>query len=135
MKSLEWFESLLFVGDEENGGIVSPPLSETSEAPANDVDVEESGQPGLDDTIDNEDEADDEAQEVINGEDENVVVLGQIGFQPAHGLEIQVIGRLVEDEEMRLDEESTGEGDTHAPSTGHVLGRLLHHLLREAETV
>ncbi len=36
---------------------------------------------------------------------------------------------------MRLDEKSLGEGDTHSPTTGHVLGRLLHHLGGETKTV
>lgn len=36
---------------------------------------------------------------------------------------------------MRLDEERPREGDAHAPTTGHVLGRLGHHRLPETETV
>ena len=53
---------------------------------------------------------------------------------PDDSLEIEMVRRLVE-EEVGLDEERAGEGDTHPPTSRHVLGELLHHLLRETETV
>lgn len=49
-------------------------------------------------------------------------------------MQLHTIGRLIEQEQVRLDEQSSGQGDSHSPSTRHVLRRLLHHLLVEAET-
>lgn len=71
----------------------------------------------------------------VGGDDEDVVVGGEVCFEPDDGAEIEMVGRLVEEEEMGLDEQSTRERDTHPPTTRHVLRRLRHHLLREAETV
>lgn len=71
----------------------------------------------------------------MRGDDENMVVRRQVRLEPHHCAQIQVIRRLVEQEQVGLDEEGTGEGDTHTPSSGHVFRRLLHHLLGEPETV
>jgi hypothetical protein len=43
--------------------------------------------------------------------------------------------RLVEQEQVGLDEEGPRERDTHSPATRHVLRRLGHHRRGEAETV
>ena len=66
---------------------------------------------------------------------EDVVVHGGVPFEPDDRLEIEVVPRFVEEEVVRLDKERAGEGDTHPPTSRHVLGGLLHHLLRETETV
>ena len=71
----------------------------------------------------------------MRGDDEDMVVRREVCFQPDDGAKIQMIRRLVHEEEMGLDEESAGEGDTHTPTTRHILGRLLHHRLRKSETV
>jgi hypothetical protein len=63
-----------------------------------------------------------------------VVVSRQVSLKPDDGTKIQVRSGLVEEEQVRLDEQRTGESDTHPPSTGHVLCRLGHHLLGETET-
>ena len=46
-----------------------------------------------------------------------------------------MVGRFVEEEKVRLYEEGSRKGDTHPPSTTHVLRGLLHHCLRESETM
>jgi len=46
-----------------------------------------------------------------------------------------MVGGFVEEENVRLYEKSSCKGYTHPPSTTHVLSGLLHHRLRESETV
>jgi len=43
-------------------------------------------------------------------------------------------GGVVKQEQGGLDEQSLGEGDTHTPTTGHILGLLVDGLLVEAKT-
>jgi hypothetical protein len=71
----------------------------------------------------------------VRREDENVVVRREVRLEPHDGLEVQVVRRLVEQQQVRLDEEGTRKRHAHAPATGQVLGRLVHHRLGEAETV
>ena len=42
---------------------------------------------------------------------QNMVVRAQIRLEPHHRAEVEVVRRLVEQEEERLDEEGAGEGD------------------------
>ena len=71
----------------------------------------------------------------VRGDHQDVVVHRQVRLQPHDSLEIQVVRWLVDQEEVRLDEQCTRERDTHPPTTGHVLRGAVHHLLRETETV
>lgn len=91
----------------------------------------------------------------VGGDDEDVVVGGKVRLEPDDSLQIweqadesvgsspqsqseqrtEMVGRLIEEKEMGADSESLGEGDTHPPSSRHVLGRLGHHLGSETETV
>jgi hypothetical protein len=68
-------------------------------------------------------------------ENEDVVVGGKVGLEPHDRSEIQMRCRLVEEEKMRLDEESSCERDSHPPSSGHVLRGLGEHRGGESETV
>ena len=54
-------------------------------------------------------------------------------FQPRGGLEIEVVGRLVQQQQVGLDEERGGERDPHAPAAGEVRERRLLHRLVDAE--
>ena len=56
-----------------------------------------------------------------------------MGFQPCGRLEIEVVGRLVQQQQVGLDEERSGERDPHAPTAGEVRERHLLHRLVDAE--
>lgn len=71
----------------------------------------------------------------MRGDDEDVVVGGEVRLEPDDGAEIEMVRRLVEQEQMRLDEQCARKRDTHTPSSRHVLCRLLHHGRIESETV
>jgi len=68
-------------------------------------------------------------------ENEDVVVGGKVSLEPDDGSEIQMGGRLIEEEKMRLDEEGSSESDSHPPSSGHILRGLGEHGSGESETV
>ena len=72
--------------------------------------------------------------ERVGDEDEGAVPLLHVLLEPHTGLQIQMGCGVVEKKERGLDEEGLGEGDTHTPSTRHVLGLLVHGLLVETET-
>lgn len=76
-----------------------------------------------------------ESQVAGTNEDENVVVGRKVCFEPDNSAEVEMRRRLVEQEQVRLDEKRPGERDAHPPATRHVLRRLGHHRRREAETV
>lgn len=71
----------------------------------------------------------------MRSDHENMVVSGQVRLQPDDSTQIQVIRGLIEEEKMGLDEQCSGKGDTHTPSSRHVLRGFLHHRLGESETM
>ena len=46
---------------------------------------------------------------------------GQVLFQPRHAVNVQVVGGLVHDEQVRGREQQAGEGDAHAPASRHLV--------------
>jgi hypothetical protein len=70
----------------------------------------------------------------LRGEDEDMVVGSQVGLEPDDGSQVQMTGRLVQEQEMRLDEQGSGESHSHPPTSGHVLGRFAQHGLGETQT-
>lgn len=64
-----------------------------------------------------------------------MVVGGKVSLEPDDGSEIQMGGGLIEEEKMRLDEESSSESDSHPPSSRHILRGLGEHRSGESETV
>ena len=66
--------------------------------------------------------------------DENgaAVALEEV-LEPAHALEVEVVGGLVEQEYLRGTQEQLGKRDAHLPASGELVGRTLHVLLVKAE--
>ena len=54
-------------------------------------------------------------------------------LQPVAGFQIQVIGRLVEQQQVRLFEQQLGERDAHLPAAGKFLGALVPFFMRKAQ--
>ena len=71
----------------------------------------------------------------VGDEDENTLVLLELLFQPHTGLQVQMVGWLVEQEDCWGDEESAGQSDAHAPTSGERFGLFALHGSREAQTV
>mmetsp|Transcript_4685 Transcript_4685/g.11795 ORF Transcript_4685/g.11795 Transcript_4685/m.11795 type:complete len:328 (+) Transcript_4685:1355-2338(+) len=67
--------------------------------------------------------------------DEDRLPLRQVILEPHASAQVEVIGGLVEYEQHRTNEQRLRESDAHAPPSGHVFCRSLHHRLREAEAV
>lgn len=64
-----------------------------------------------------------------------MVVHRQVRLQPHNSLQIQMVRRLIEKEQVRLDKQRTSQRNTHTPTTAHVLGGPLHHRLGKPKTV
>jgi hypothetical protein len=47
-------------------------------------------------------------------------VFPEVTFEPNHGVEIEVVRRLVEKEKVRLEQEQTAEGEPHQPAAGEM---------------
>mmetsp|Transcript_105600 Transcript_105600/g.275742 ORF Transcript_105600/g.275742 Transcript_105600/m.275742 type:complete len:339 (-) Transcript_105600:18-1034(-) len=70
------------------------------------------------------------------GREQQSVWIGfQVLLQPDARSQVQVVGGLIQQQQGRLDEQSLGQRHAHAPTAGHVLGVLVHHLLGEAEAM
>jgi hypothetical protein len=82
-----------------------------------------------------DDVGDDGGQEilVVGHHQQRALPLGQVVLQPNHGVQVQVIRRLVQQQQVGLHEERAGQRDAHAPAAREVLRRPLLHLLGEAE--
>ena len=55
---------------------------------------------------------------IMRDNNKSSVVIGQIAFQPNSGLQIQVIGRLIEQDQIILIRQHPGQLGAHLPSTG-----------------
>mmetsp|Transcript_66961 Transcript_66961/g.205056 ORF Transcript_66961/g.205056 Transcript_66961/m.205056 type:complete len:288 (+) Transcript_66961:972-1835(+) len=71
----------------------------------------------------------------VRRQDDGRRVVRQVLLEPHAGPEVQVVGGLVQDQQRRFFEQGLRQRDAHAPAARHVLRRLGHHLLREAEAV
>ena len=71
---------------------------------------------------------------VVADEEHRAVVALQEGLEPLDALEVEVVGRLVEHEQVGVAQQELREADAHLPAAGEVLGGFVEVLYREAET-
>ncbi len=85
--------------------------------------------PDLDDLVDGH------VQEiaVVRNQHESERVVAKIFFQPVARFEVEVIGRLVEQQQIRLFEQQLGQRDAHLPAAGKFLGSAMPLRVRKAE--
>ena len=70
---------------------------------------------------------------VVADEEHAPRIGGDVALEPERALEVEIVGRLVEEEEVGLGEEHGGERDPHAPAAGEGRARPLLRRLVEAE--
>jgi len=56
----------------------------------------------------------------VRDEDDGVGVAAQEGLEPVARLEVEVVGGLVEEQELRLLQQQGGQGDAHLPAAGEL---------------
>ena len=66
-----------------------------------------------------------EEEAVVRDEDDRVRVGDEVLLEPVARVEIEVVGRLVEQQQVRLAEQQLRERDAHLPAAGERLGRPL----------
>ena len=71
---------------------------------------------------------------VVAHQDHCLGALGEKLLQPLDTLDVEVVGRLIEQEYIRLLKQDFRQLDTHTPTTGELLGRTLEIVAGEAKT-
>ena len=59
---------------------------------------------------------------VVGHEQQGCVAVFQEGFQPLDGLDVQMVGRLIEQQHVRASQQQFGQLDTHAPAAAELAG-------------
>ena len=87
--------------------------------------------PDLDDAID----GDVEKVAVVRDQHVGEGILQQIFFQPVAGFEIEMVGGLVEQQQVRLRQQQLGQRNAHLPAAGELFGVARPVFLAEAQAV
>ncbi len=66
-----------------------------------------------------------EEEAVVGDQHHGERVVGQVLFQPVAGRQVEMVGRLVEQQQIRPPQQQLGQGDAHLPAAGKVLARLV----------
>ena len=70
---------------------------------------------------------------IVADQDQGAAVIAQKPLQPQGGFEVEMIGRLVEQQQVGLGEEDRGERDAHPPAARQIGNRPALHRVVEAE--
>ena len=70
---------------------------------------------------------------VVRDQDESVGIMRQILFQPVAGFEIEMVGWLVEQQQIRFLQQQLGQGDAHLPAAGEFFGAAMPIFFAETE--
>ena len=87
--------------------------------------------PDLDDLVDGHVEE----VAVVRNQHEGVGIVRQIIFQPVAGFEIEMVGGLVEQQQVGLLQQQLGQREAHLPAAGKLLGLAVPVVLAEAQAV
>ena len=71
---------------------------------------------------------------VVADEQQGAAAGLEVVFQPLDGLDVEVVGGLVEQQHVRLAEQDLGQLDAHVPALGKGLGQAAELVVQEAET-
>ena len=58
---------------------------------------------------------------VVGDQDDGVRVAAEVVLEPVAGLQVEMVGRLVEEQQARLAQQQLGQRQTHLPATREVL--------------
>ena len=85
--------------------------------------------------VDLHDLCDESVQElpIMGRHDQRAVEPAEELFEPDDGLDVEVVGRLVEEERVGAHEEDAGQRDAHLPPAGELADVVVHDLGAEAE--
>ena len=70
---------------------------------------------------------------VMADDEHGVRIAREVVLQPQRAFEVEIVGRLVEQQQVGLGEQHRGERDAHAPAAGELRGRALLRARVEAE--
>lgn len=55
-------------------------------------------------------------------------------LEPHHGVQVQMVCGLIQQEDVGLDEQGAGQGDTHSPTSRKTANWATEHSVGEAQT-
>ena len=70
---------------------------------------------------------------IMRNQQERVGIILQILFQPVASFEIEMVGGLIEQQQVRLLQQQFGEREAHLPATGELIRKALPVLFAEAQ--
>eukprot|EP01084_Bolivina_argentea_P113294 201950_1 len=70
----------------------------------------------------------------VGHHEEDLLELGEVVLEPDDGLDVEMVGGLVEEQQRGVLEERLGEGNTHTPSSGEGAGGAALLLISESKT-
>ena len=71
----------------------------------------------------------------VRDDDQDLLVGFEFLLEPDARLQVQVVGGLVHEEQMGLEEEGSGQSHAHSPTSRKVLTLFVHHALGESQTL
>mmetsp|Transcript_10805 Transcript_10805/g.19707 ORF Transcript_10805/g.19707 Transcript_10805/m.19707 type:complete len:352 (-) Transcript_10805:570-1625(-) len=71
----------------------------------------------------------------VRNDHQTLLVLAEILLQPHASLKIQMVGRLIKQEQSGSGEKGTSKGDAHTPTTTQIASHTLLHFLSKTKTV
>ena len=71
----------------------------------------------------------------VRYDDQDLLVGFEFLFEPDARLQVQVVGGLVHEEQMRLEKEGSRQSHAHPPTSRKVLTLFVHHGLGESQTL
>ena len=70
---------------------------------------------------------------IVADADHRVRIVAQILFEPGSAFEIEIVGRLIEDQQIGRGKEHAGQGRAHAPAAGELARRAMQIFLLETQ--
>jgi hypothetical protein len=72
---------------------------------------------------------------IVRNDQQGALIAAQPFFQPQHGIEIEMVGGLVEQQQLGRRHQRARQVEPHAPAAGELLHRALMRFRRKAQAV
>ena len=69
----------------------------------------------------------------MTDEDDRTRIVLKVVLQPHDGLDVEVVGRFIQEQDRGLLQEQLGQGDTHLPAAGELIRETVQILVSEAQ--
>ena len=70
---------------------------------------------------------------IMADDDHRAAIAPQIILEPHHAFEVEIVGRFVQQQKLRIGKKHSGQCDAHAPAAGKIAGRALLVVMGKAQ--